>query len=91
MDPLKAKQETLNRYKQAVKESAEDRKKNKALEALKPKVRAKKIKDKLTDLKVVNNKKVILEKHRRREFVIVEDTPRGPKVHRFIGDKFGIL
>jgi len=81
----------MNRYKQAVKESAEDRKKRKALEALKPKIKTEKIKDKLTDLKVVNNKKVILEKHRKREFVIVEDTPSGPKVHRFIGDKFGIL
>jgi hypothetical protein len=58
---------------------------------MKPKVRHKKVKDKLTDLRVVGNKKVILDKHKAREFIIVEETERGPKVHRFIGDKFGIL
>ena len=58
--------------KEAQIEEAEAKKARKIREALKPVVKTGKIKDKLTSLKVVNNKKVILEKHRKQEFVIVE-------------------
>ena len=93
LDPEKAKQEKLKALVQAKKDDADLNQKIKAEEnrKAKPKIVKGKIKDKLTSLKVVNGKKVILEKHRRQEFIIVEDTPKGPKVHRFIGDKLGIL
>ena len=44
-----------------------------------------------TKIKKQVNPHKLQQKHKDREFVVIEQTENGPKVHRFIGDKFGIL